>query len=75
MDEECTIVPEFNVHHCCLQHDYDYADQIGRWKADWRMLECGCRVNKTVAITYFIGVKLFGWWPYYKYTIQIKGWI
>ncbi len=63
----CTKAPDYilgvYIGSACEQHDHDYANQIGRFKAD-----CGLFMNIArirwwlfpVAFVYFIGVLLFG---------------
>ena len=77
----CSCVPEFNIAACCRKHDDDYIN-CGKFRADFDFLKCGLIKAKTysiphriiftyiVAITYYIGVTLFGWWPYYKAQIK-----
>lgn len=73
----CSGVPELTMHLCCNQHDRDYRTK-SKLKADWEFVSCGYRKAKTykvgsgkiftytIATIYYIGVSLFGWWPYYK---------
>jgi len=73
----CSGVPEFNIASCCEGHDNDY-ENLNKFVADWRFVKCGwSKANsytsvhkrlftRTVATTYYIGVSIFGWWPYYK---------
>lgn len=73
----CSAVPDWNMNSCCKQHDDDY-ENLGKWEADWKFLRCGLDKAKsyirphriiltsTVAVTYYIGVTLFGWIPYWR---------
>jgi len=79
----CSGVPEFNMNNCCKIHDDDY-ENLGKFTSDWRFVKCGWKkagsyytlherlLTRTVAITYYIGVSLFGWWPYYKAQKKTK---
>lgn len=74
----CSGVPEFNQHTCCNKHDIDYRNQIGKFKADLNLLKCGWNkskeykelhknvATKVIAVTYYVGVTLFGWLPYFN---------
>jgi len=35
----CTWAPEWEHWHHCKQHDIDYTFQIGKWKADWKLIQ------------------------------------
>lgn len=68
--DECTGVPEFNIAHCCAQHDIAY-ESGGTWQdrlTDDRVFRnCIWQNGEPVlAIIYFLGVRAFGWifWKY-----------
>ena len=73
----CSGVPDLNLNSCCKNHDDDYKI-INKFKADWKFLVCGIKKGNSYAMpykrlftfaiitTYYLGVTLFGWWPYYK---------
>lgn len=75
----CSGVPDYpHMRPACKDHDEDYKNQIGKWKADWKFAKRGWenatgytkkykRVwARSIAVGYYIGVTLFGWWAYYK---------
>mgnify|MGYP002636916033 CR=1 FL=1 len=75
----CSGVPDFlYMKPCCKNHDEDYANQVGKFQADYNFVKCGLTNastystwhkrlrSRTVAITYYLGVTIFGWLPYYN---------
>jgi len=64
-DYECTNFPEGNWHACCVQHDYDYAEGVNKWKADAKLAWCIVKKKRPlVALVVWIGVTIGGWEPY-----------
>ena len=65
----CTLVPDHYFVYCCVQHDYDYADQEKtRFRADCDFLVCIIKAGYPWwGILYFVGVRLFGWRWWNKY--------
>ena len=67
----CTMSPEFDFGDiCCKQHDEDYANKRGFWKSNWRFKNCvrdktKHKFNHTLSWSYYAGVTLFGWIPYF----------
>ena len=72
MDGECTFAPELGVHDCCVQHDYDYADQMDRKLADRKFFICCSRKSVVVAVVYYIAVRMLGWVAYNKYRRELS---
>ena len=65
MDLECTKFPEGNWHECCIEHDYDYYHQNGKWKSDVKLLWCVLKKgHPIIAPLMWLGVTLGGWGPY-----------
>lgn len=78
LSDGCSMVPEFMMTPCCVQHDED-VEIYNAFKANWLFLKCmvkktknavgikGKIVTGTVAASYYLGVSLFGWaWRLYK---------
>lgn len=75
IENGCSGVPEFNLHHCCDRHDVGYRTKH-KFRADWDLLVCGWtkantyeKLYKRVATRflstgYYIGVSFLGWIPY-----------
>lgn len=64
-DYECTNFPEGNWHHCCVRHDYAYADGENKWLADARLGWCVTKKgHPIIGPLMWLGVTLFGWKPY-----------
>lgn len=75
----CTGVPDFNIRHCCEQHDLEYHEaEISRGKADLNFFQC--IVNKGngkgfltrvryawLGLYYWAGVRIFGGKYYGRY--------
>lgn len=73
----CTGVPDFNLRHCCIQHDRDYHDgELTRAKADFLFFQCIsskgigkgflARVRYNfIGLYYWAGVRVLGR-KYYK---------
>ena len=74
----CSGVPELIFHDCCVQHDKDYYNKIGRLKADRKfrdnmyreVVKYPCDAKTSIAYldiadAYYLGVRLFGWIFYY----------
>ena len=64
----CTLSPDGNWGECCKLHDRRYANnRLTRYQADKLLYRCIKRKsNSMVASVYFIGVRAFGWYYYYK---------
>ena len=66
----CTLFPEGAWHHCCVAHDYAYADHAGeslfvKCKIDASLRECVAATGHPgVARLMFLGVSVFGWIPW-----------
>lgn len=80
----CSGVPEFNIAvPCCKNHDDDYR-RIGKFKADWRFITCimnkasnykklyARSLTRVIGVTYYLGVSIFGWIPYFKAQKEYK---
>lgn len=69
----CTLFPEGDWHHCCVAHDYAYADHAGdllfvKWKIDTSLRRCVAETGHPgVAWLMFVGVSTFGLIPWYRY--------
>ncbi len=73
----CTGVPDLCFRKCCTLHDKDYANKQGKIRSDWMFFRCmlGSTNNpvfKFIALTYYIGVSLFGWFWYYDINKKIR---
>lgn len=69
-DKQCTMWPDGNWNQCCVQHDYDYADQNGRIKSDWKLAKCvwnSGALGKINAPIMFTGLFFTGWINYNRY--------
>ena len=71
-EDYCTAVPDrfnsYDMSGCCKIHDEDYENQSGRWEADCYFYKCLKQTTcLPIALVYFIGVRLFGWYPYWKH--------
>ena len=77
LTDGCSLVPEFNMHECCNEHDLNYR-VISKWTADWKLLQCGWKKANTytkvykrtstrfLSFCFYIGVTIGGWIPYFK---------
>lgn len=65
----CTLWPEGRWHHCCVAHDYAYADQVeSKWDADVELMICVYHTgHPATGFVMFLGVTLFGWIPWLRY--------
>lgn len=73
VSDGCTVVPDFDICHCCELHDYLYyrgGDTIKRARADKLLGMCIVRQGQRnhtpqrynwLAVTYWLGVRIFGW--------------
>lgn len=79
-DLECTKWPDGDWHHCCVIHDYDYAEGVNKWKADGKLAWCVMKASYrrgtlpwlpilhiVNGLLMWLGVTLFGWKPWLSY--------
>jgi len=68
----CTLWPEGSWHHCCVAHDYAYADGIySKWDADVELMKCVYHTgHPIVAFLMFLGVTLFGWSAWLRHELM-----
>ncbi len=64
----CTLVPDFDFRHCCVEHDKAYwlgGTPRDRAVADRRLKACISRRHPFVGAVYYVGVRSFGhrFWP------------
>lgn len=72
----CTKSPDkilnSSIKKCCFEHDKNYANQIGKFKADFKLFKCILFKRKLLTgFIYFSFVSLFGH-KYYKGSNEIK---
>ena len=63
----CSMSPDMVFSECCVEHDIDYATGfVSRADADLKLRECiKAKGFPILCYVYWIGVRLFGWMPYY----------
>jgi len=70
----CTCWFDGSYVDVCNNHDKRYENKrISKWQADKLLFRGVRRKSNTLnAVVMWVGVTLFGWYPYYKAT-KIKG--
>lgn len=68
----CTFWFEGRWAHCCRRHDKAFNNQVGFFRANWRLFKCVVRRNKIVARVMMVGVSMFGWILYIKAKMKVK---
>ena len=73
----CTMAPDLVFSDCCVDHDIYYATTIiDRHEADKRLRKCiAARGFPALSWVYWLGVRLFGWYPYYfgfNYELRLE---
>ena len=84
-DLECSKWPDGDWHHCCVIHDYDYAEGVNKWKADAKLAWCVMKASyRRGTLPWFpifhlcngllmwAGVTLFGWEAWLSYKKERK---
>ena len=63
----CSMSPDLEFSACCVEHDINYATgDITRAEADRKLRQCiAAKGYPYLSIVYWMGVRLFGWMPYY----------
>jgi len=63
----CSLFPDCNYRHCCIEHDKDYysgGSGKERWRSDNRLYRCVRRSNgwqnEIIAPVIWLGVRVFG---------------
>lgn len=73
----CTMWPEGSWHHCCVAHDYTYADGGPLWvkiKADWELGLCVAETGHPVmGGAMFLGTLIFGF-PFWMELREAQEW-
>lgn len=81
-DKQCTKWPDGDWHECCVKHDYDYAEGVNKFVADFRLAVCAVAASKRQGglpmfpiahlfngLLMWVGVTLFGWKAWIEYWI------
>ena len=63
----CSMSPDLEFSECCVEHDINYSTtELSRAESDTKLRQC---IEKKgypyLSVVYWIGVRLFGWMPYY----------
>ena len=67
--DHCTFSPDGSWAECCARHDRRYENKrLNRSQADELLRRCIKRKsgNRVIGRTYWIGVRIFGWFFYDK---------